>query len=1005
MVEQSRKVKERKKKTVLSDGSIQRTNDSSITSKRSVEKLYYRKNTSGKSLEFFRHFVPKFQRRSPIINRGYWTRMEAIKGVITQFIQKPSTSTKVIVNLGCGFDPYPFQLLADGVKDVVFLDVDYGDLMDKKVDTILRTDLRNTIGEVVRVGPKAEPELTNALPKDDSKSQSTPQKPLNKAKYPSAVVNLQTARYVALSCDLRCLSAFREALDSLFILVNTIFLFTAEVSITYMDQTSADNLIEWASKLPMAEFALLEQIMPASREHPFASTMLKHFNSLGTPLHSIASYPTIDHQRNRFESRGWSAVRVKNLLDFWNDDIPSSEKGFVESVEDFDEWEDFILFCHHYFILHASNYETMNDSSEISQPSYKAPTALCNVSVEPVARSVEVPIKAVQRKFSAGCRYDKNTLLQHGGLTTSRTSSSIFISASTVDPCIAPNPIESRVCHTLTRLDSGPLLLVGGRTSPRSALRDCWLLRNRSWSRVQDLPEGRYRHSCVNIGGDRVLLFGGVEEGKGASWLLWAENEGWKELKGTMSPRRSAALAWNVKTNSGVLIGGMESEKVLSDCFQVSVSGESVETRLYSNDRLLNRYGAKCMFLSDGCVILAGGVSSLKLLNHSDTIVQIDLISKLIRPIVLDREVLLTGFNMDFLGDDVLFYGGGAVCFSFGSYWAPVIAVDLMGKRKLLNLSKSLHATVEDKTKRSRGTSERSFLTEIPFISVASVEQFKELCQNEKPFIMSGQDIGPCTRLWKDPQYLIHMVGADREIVAHVSQLNSLHFAAKNFEYQAMPFEKFVHYMFSPTAHVYLRSLSSEKPKDKPAHFVTDFPSLAKDFHLPSYLGCVAENHFSSPLRLSSSNTSVWLHYDVMANILCQVVGKKRVRMYPPSDVNRLSFPAGGSSSTIENIFEKDPIFDTHPTDIVMNPGDIIYIPAMWLHATCTVTESISINFFWKNLDKKFYSAGRDIYGNSDIDAYQKGRKAVEKIKESFSGVPDDIREFYLQRLAKELAD
>lgn len=65
---------------------IQGTNDSSIVSKRSVERLYWSKQSPGlktseknqRHVEFFRPFVEKPQRRSPVINRGYWTRMEAI---------------------------------------------------------------------------------------------------------------------------------------------------------------------------------------------------------------------------------------------------------------------------------------------------------------------------------------------------------------------------------------------------------------------------------------------------------------------------------------------------------------------------------------------------------------------------------------------------------------------------------------------------------------------------------------------------------------------------------------------------------------------------------------------------------------------------------------------------------------------------------------------------------------------------------------------------------------
>jgi len=79
------------------DDFIMDTNSSSIVSKRSVEKLYY----PGRK-EYFRYFVRKFQRRSPLINRGYWLRMKAVDSVISKFLNDRKGVRKVVVNLGCG---------------------------------------------------------------------------------------------------------------------------------------------------------------------------------------------------------------------------------------------------------------------------------------------------------------------------------------------------------------------------------------------------------------------------------------------------------------------------------------------------------------------------------------------------------------------------------------------------------------------------------------------------------------------------------------------------------------------------------------------------------------------------------------------------------------------------------------------------------------------------------------------------------------------------------------
>lgn len=79
------------------DEFVMDTNNSSIVSKRSVEKLYYANEP-----EYFRYFVSKLKRRSPLINRGYWLRMKAVEYTVTRFLAEKTAKRKVVVNLGCG---------------------------------------------------------------------------------------------------------------------------------------------------------------------------------------------------------------------------------------------------------------------------------------------------------------------------------------------------------------------------------------------------------------------------------------------------------------------------------------------------------------------------------------------------------------------------------------------------------------------------------------------------------------------------------------------------------------------------------------------------------------------------------------------------------------------------------------------------------------------------------------------------------------------------------------
>jgi tRNA wybutosine-synthesizing protein 4 len=59
------------------------------------------------------------------------------------------------------------------------------------------------------------------------------------------------------------------------------------------------------------------------------------------------------------------------------------------------------------------------------------------------------------------------------------------------------------------------------------------------------------------------------------------------------------------------------------------------------------------------------------------------------------------------------------------------------------------------------------------------------------------------------------------------------------------------------------------------------------------------------------------------------------------------------------------------------------------------------VNIFFRSLQAG-YAAGKDVYGNRDLQAYEKGRQDIGKIVKSFDTLPSDIRGFYLERLVEE---
>lgn len=157
------------------------------------------------------------------------------------------------------------------------------------------------------------------------------------------------------------------------------------------------------------------------------------------------------------------------------------------------------------------------------------------------------------------------------------------------------------------------------------------------------------------------------------------------------------------------------------------------------------------------------------------------------------------------------------------------------------------------------------------------------------------------------------------------------------------------------------------------------------------------------PLILTARHQGKANVSQVMANIYTQVSGTKRFLLFPPTDVSHLSFSPGASSSSIDVFASLSSLGNTHPQEAVLSPGDILFIPPLWLHTAAPVSESsIAVNVFFRDLESG-YASGRDVYGNRDLAAYEKGRMDLGRLVKGFEKLPGQAREFYLRRLEGEL--
>ncbi|KAG9496976.1 tRNA methyltransferase ppm2 [Fusarium musae] len=998
-------------RTQALDDLIMGTNSSSIVSKRSVERLYY-----PDELHFFRYFVNKFQRRAPLINRGYWLRLRAIDVIVRQFVTSPKPGRKkVVINLGAGSDVLPWQSYhryGDSCENTLFIDVDYPDLMLKKRAIVLGTP---QLHELLGGSPTISEKVTDQI-------------------------LLRSDKYCQIGCDLRELESLQNCFESFLNLNECSVLFVAEVSITYMDTFSADALVRWASSMGQGK-----EISKSLSE----CTMLKHFNKLNTPLKSVDEYPTVESQRRRFQERGWSSVDVWDLWEVWNSDLflDSAERAALDDVEPFDEWEEFVLFSRHYVVLHATAYHKAERGvGQCGQ------AGVCNKYVKAKVTALG-SLGAPKRRFGAplvayspeGDKFLINALGM--GIKARLDSCDIYsLQQDSMALEISPAGPTARLCHATVDIGHLGTLLIGGRASPSKALNDCWIFKKDSnrWEKTFDLPAPLFRHCAVHLPGSSLALVLGGKTGPSnisPDYYVFHPVKGWLKCLVTGAKPSSTFGTLAVASPShgskygtfqGLVAGGISKYGKINEqayFWTINVSTDvphihfEIATDSHGYARSLSVFGAQTAAVESSHFVCGGVGQDPSSQGQSMTCISV-------------KEGHLEVFNVDLRSDakrlpfmvgsatvssgsELVVLGGGATCFSMGTFWdTGVYKIDLTNTLSEMPhirpaTCSSVSVNYQDSPKLTHPTiiidwhqpTLKPSIKSIARIKLQSKFDFEQLVENRKPVIIESLDLGGCVDKWS-PEYMIQRVGQTKEIVVHECQSSTgkMDFNSKNFRYVTEPFSAFMAKAARGEA-VYLRALSEAKPTESPANLQDDFPTLADDFQLPEELSLIKDRMFSSVLRISG-RAKMWLHYDVMANVYTQIQGSKRMVLLPPTDVNNLAFAPGASSSSLdvlEALDKQELVSTTNPYEAILNPGDLLYIPAMWLHTASPTTDlSVAVNVFFRDLDSG-YSTGRDVYGNRDLAAYEKARQDISRIVKNFDRLPSEIRDFYLKRLADEL--
>ncbi|WP_425313643.1 cupin-like domain-containing protein [Pseudomonas putida] len=113
---------------------------------------------------------------------------------------------------------------------------------------------------------------------------------------------------------------------------------------------------------------------------------------------------------------------------------------------------------------------------------------------------------------------------------------------------------------------------------------------------------------------------------------------------------------------------------------------------------------------------------------------------------------------------------------------------------------------------------------------------------------------------------------------------------------------------------------------------------------------------FSPGLWIGSIGASSPIHFDGGDyNFLAHISGEKVFRLFPPRDTPKLYPNLFAKLPHLSKVNHLNPDLIKYPryadavySELVLKPGDLLFVPRNWWHCTISMSLTISLNFFWQ---------------------------------------------------------
>jgi len=240
----------------------------------------------------------------------------------------------------------------------------------------------------------------------------------------------------------------------------------------------------------------------------------------------------------------------------------------------------------------------------------------------------------------------------------------------------------------------------------------------------------------------------------------------------------------------------------------------------------------------------------------------------------------------------------------------------------------------------------------------------------------------PASQRWHFPAYLMRLTLGGRRIVP--VEIGKSYIEA-GWTQRVMTFGQFLKSYLLPQEPKGIGYLAQHD-------LFAQIPALRNDVMIPDYcytsppepdaavsntMGLVGVKQLEAPLLnawFGPKGTKTPLHTDPYHNILCQVVGSKYIRLYPPTETPKL-YPLGqddkgidlsntsqvdvsrtrfgysnGStdSDAVRDMEREFPLFaEARYQEAILGPGECLYVPLGWWHYVEGLSTSFSVSFWW----------------------------------------------------------